>query len=202
MIVQLLQRGSWGQSLADLGSTEHLIVAGHLIDEPHPVLWRRLGDAIAPPDLVGLCATALTPQVHDHKLYLRTIDDMMSSTDYGTSALETLAHTVGNDDIYSLGLEPLRWTLALYPRWHAQETRAHALPLLRAQAQALTSLGYSTWCEVTHCIADGRRQARALLAASRDRELVDPRADMNDGDLDTYMPATWLVLRQLVADDA
>lgn len=71
-------------------------------------------------------------------------------------------------------LEPLRWALALRPRWVALEQVETVLPVWQALARALRHHGYRTWAGVVSCETYGVPQTRrrALLLASLD---VQPR---------------------------
>jgi hypothetical protein len=209
VIVQLLQRGTWGEALGDLGVTDELVIAAHMIDAKRPALWVGQtraelfgGDDDEPAetsDVVGIVATPLIGQRPDLELCRFAVEDMASSYDYGTSAIEHLAHLL-SDELYATTLEPLRWTFALYPEWVAQEAKPEAAPLFRAQALALQSCGYSTWTDTVTCGGGiGGTQRRALLSASRTREVVDPRSTLLHPETVVSMLPSWLLLRQLVA---
>jgi hypothetical protein len=205
VIVQLLQRGTWGEALGDLGVTDELVIAGHMIDDERPVLWigqtraELFDDDDESSDVAGIVASPLIGQRPDLELCRRAVDDMASSDDYGTRTLETLAAHL-SDELYAVTLEPLRWTFALYPEWVAQEARPEAAPLFRAEALALQSCGYSTWTDVITCGGGiGGTQRRAVLSASRTCEVVDPRSTLLHPETVAQMLPSWLLLRQLVA---
>ncbi len=75
-------------------------------------------------------------------------------------------------------LEPLRWTLALRPRWIAQEQVEPVLPLWEATATVLRVHGYWAWCGVVSSETFGTPQTRrrALLLASLDGPVSAPVA--------------------------
>lgn len=206
MIIQLLQRGKWGSALADLAVTENLVVAAHLIDAEHPTLWygstlRELElDEHGEPrsDVEGIVSTPILPAREDLEQCAHTIDDMMNSDDYGTSALERLAATASNE-LSPIVLEPLRWTFALYPKWVAQDAPPQAAPLFRAEALALQTCGYTTWTGIAEVSGLGGRVRRAMLSASRVVDVVDPLSTLLYPDEQHVMDAEWLLLRQLTA---
>lgn len=82
------------------------------------------------------------------------------------------------DERAHLILEPLRWTLALRPRWVACEQVEPVLPLWEAVAGALTEAGYSTWTGVLSAEQYGVAQTRkrAFLLASLDGPVKPPPA--------------------------
>lgn len=214
MIVQLLHGGSWAEALSDLAVTEDVHVARETIDAMHPPLWYggEPGDGIdydgaddVRRDITGVIATPVLGERADLEACRETVGDMVSADDYGTAALDTLAARISRP-MFALALEPLRWTLALYPQWHAQEARPEAAPLLRAQALALQSCGYSTW---TGILVDNRRRGsrpedrrRAALAASRVLPVGNPTSALLHVDTADQLGAPWLLLRQLVAVNA
>lgn len=82
------------------------------------------------------------------------------------------------DETAHLVLEPLRWALALRPRWIAQEQVEPVLPLWQAIARALRRHGYSAWCGVVSAETFGTPQTRrrAILLASLDGPVSAPVA--------------------------
>lgn len=82
------------------------------------------------------------------------------------------------DDRAHLVLEPLRWALALRPRWVALEQVEPVLPLWEATATALRRHGYWTWCEVLSAEQFGVPQTRrrAILLASLNGPVSAPPA--------------------------
>jgi DNA (cytosine-5)-methyltransferase 1 len=83
-----------------------------------------------------------------------------------------------DDERAHLVLEPLRWALALRPRWIAFEQVKPVLPLWEAMAVALRSTGYSAWTGVLSSERFGVPQTRqrAFLIASLDRVVGEPVA--------------------------
>lgn len=77
-----------------------------------------------------------------------------------------------------LVVEPLRWALALRPRWIALEQVPPVLPLWEAIADVLRVAGYSTWTGVLSAERYGCAQTRqrAILIASLDRIVSEPAA--------------------------
>ncbi len=83
---------------------------------------------------------------------------------------------LSSDERGHLVLEPLRWALALRPRWIALEQVEPVMPLWQAMATALRGKGYSAWCRVLSAERYGVPQTRrrAILIASLDREVCEP----------------------------
>lgn len=71
---------------------------------------------------------------------------------------------------------PLRWVLALRPRWTAWEITPLALPVFEQQAGVLRRAGYSVWTGILHAerygVASTRK--RAILIARTDGPAVEP----------------------------
>jgi DNA (cytosine-5)-methyltransferase 1 len=82
------------------------------------------------------------------------------------------------DERAHLVLEPLRWALALRPRWIACEQVDPVLPLWHAMADVLRPLGYSTWAGTVSTERYGVPQTRkrAILLASLDGPVTGPAA--------------------------
>jgi DNA (cytosine-5)-methyltransferase 1 len=82
------------------------------------------------------------------------------------------------DERGHLVLEPLRWALALRPRWIACEQVAPVLPLWKSMADAFVTLGYSAWAGVlsSECYGVPQTRKRAILLARLDGEAREPRA--------------------------
>lgn len=80
------------------------------------------------------------------------------------------------DERAHLVLEPLRWALALEPRWIALEQVKEALPIWRAMAAVLRERGYSAWCGKVSAERYGvpQTRARAILIASLDCKVRMP----------------------------
>ena len=75
-----------------------------------------------------------------------------------------------------LVVEPLRWALALEPRWVALEQVPSVLPFWRQVAELLEERGYHTWAGKVNAADYGVPQTRerAILLAHRDRTIVPP----------------------------
>lgn len=80
------------------------------------------------------------------------------------------------DDRSVLALEPLRWALAIRPRWCAWEQVPSVLPLWEACADVLAQNGYSTWTGMLSAEQFGVPQTRnrAILAARLDGDALAP----------------------------
>ena len=83
-----------------------------------------------------------------------------------------------SDERAHLVLEPLRWTLALHPRWVACEQVEPVLPVWEVMAAALREHGYFTWTGVLSAEQYGVPQTRkrAMLLASLDGPVGAPPA--------------------------
>jgi DNA (cytosine-5)-methyltransferase 1 len=81
-----------------------------------------------------------------------------------------------DDERAHLVLEPLRWALALRPRWIALEQVEPVLPLWEAVAMALRAKGYDAWTGVLSAEQYGVPQTRrrAILLASLDGPVAAP----------------------------
>jgi DNA (cytosine-5)-methyltransferase 1 len=75
-----------------------------------------------------------------------------------------------------LVLEPLRWALALRPRWVALEQVRPVLPLWEATADALRRHGYHAWTGIVsaECYGVPQTRERAILLASLDGPVSEP----------------------------
>ncbi len=80
-------------------------------------------------------------------------------------------------DMSLLVVEPLRWIVALVPRWVALEQVPEVLPLWSELAQILATLGYSTWTGVMEAERYGVPQTRkrAILMADCEQSVHPPR---------------------------
>lgn len=80
------------------------------------------------------------------------------------------------DDRSRLTAEPMRWAVALRPRWIALEQVPPVLPIWRYTAELLRKLGYRTWCGVLSAEEYGVPQTRkrAILMASLDGSVGPP----------------------------
>lgn len=82
------------------------------------------------------------------------------------------------DERAHLVLEPLRWALALRPRWVACEQVPPVLPLWEAMAAALRAHGYWTWTGLISAETMGvpQTRCRAFMLASLDGPVDRPPA--------------------------
>ncbi|HSC20274.1 MAG TPA: DNA cytosine methyltransferase [Solirubrobacterales bacterium] len=80
-------------------------------------------------------------------------------------------------DMSLLVVEPLRWVLALEPRFVALEQVPEVLPLWSVMAEILGALGYNTWTGVLYAEQFGVPQTRkrAILMADREAAVRPPR---------------------------
>jgi DNA (cytosine-5)-methyltransferase 1 len=80
------------------------------------------------------------------------------------------------DERSLLTVEPLRWALALHPRWITLEQVPPVLPLWEYMAQLLEERGYKTWTGVLEAERYGVPQTRerAFLIASLDHPVGPP----------------------------
>lgn len=92
--------------------------------------------------------------------------------------LAKAAGRAGRDaDMSLLVVEPLRWVLALEPRWIALEQVPEVLGLWSVMAQILDTLGYRCWVGVVEAERYGVPQTRerAILMADREGPVHPPR---------------------------
>lgn len=104
--------------------------------------------------------------------YRAALDTMAHGDDVDLAALNEAC----NDPRGHLVLEPLRWAMALQPRWVALEQVPPVLPLWKAIANALRALGYNAWTGLLSAERYGVPQTRerAILIAHRDRPVTMP----------------------------
>ena len=97
-----------------------------------------------------------------------------------------------------LVVEPLRWALALEPRWVALEQVPPVLPIWQAMAVVLRERGYSAWTGRLDAERFGvpQTRCRAILIASLDREVREPPATHQ-----RYIPRRKSKKKQQRADD-
>lgn len=77
-----------------------------------------------------------------------------------------------------LTAEPMRWIHELEPRWIAFEQVPAVLPVWQDMVEILRDRGYSAWAGVLNaeCYGVPQTRKRALLLASKDREVGEPVA--------------------------
>ncbi len=99
---------------------------------------------------------------------LRLIADFAAGRDPGAYEWE--------DERSRLTAEPMRWAVALRPRWVALEQVPPVLPIWRYTAELLRKRGYRTWCGVLSAEEYGVPQTRkrAILMASLDGPVSPP----------------------------
>lgn len=111
------------------------------------------------------------------------------------AAGRTPAEVVWHDERSLLTAEPMRWAVALRPRWIALEQVPAVLPLWRYTAELLRAKGYDTWCGELSAERFGVPQTRkrAVLIASLGQPVTAPepthqayRADGNYAAVDLF----------------
>lgn len=104
--------------------------------------------------------------------YADAIDAMASGHGFDVEALDRAC----DDPRGHLVLEPLRWVLAVRPRWVACEQVPPVLPLWERMAAALRAHGYHTWTGLLRAEQYGVPQTRerAFLMASTDGPVSRP----------------------------
>lgn len=104
------------------------------------------------------------------------------------------------DSTAMLVLEPLRWALALRPRWIACEQVPEVLGLWQYMAEALRDFGWSTWAGILNAADYGVPQVRqrAFLMASIDRSVHPPHPTHTKGDTTTLFGelAPWVTMAE------
>ena len=80
------------------------------------------------------------------------------------------------DERSALTAQPMRWAVALKPRWIALEQVPPVLPIWRYMAELLRGLGYNVWCGVlsAECYGVPQTRKRAILVASLDGPVGPP----------------------------
>lgn len=139
--------------------------------------------AIDPPDHAPIAGLIATPACQafsmagkglgrDHvPAIVECLTDLMAGRDTRAE------HNATCDDPRAmLVVEPLRWALALRPRWIMLEQVPPVLELWRVMADHLRELGYSAWAGVLSAEQYGVPQTRkrAFLIASLDRTVQPP----------------------------
>lgn len=108
---------------------------------------------------------------HDLPLVLQAIEDLSRGKD-----TRAVAGAACQDERSILTAEPMRWIYDLLPEWVCMEQVPSVLPVWEQYAGILARWGYSAVCGVLDA-ADfglGQRRKRAVLVASRAREVVLP----------------------------
>lgn len=107
---------------------------------------------------------------------LKCVDRMAAGEDLH-DMLDELREACADERAH-LVLEPLRWALALRPRWIMLEQVEPVLPLWEAMCAALRQHGYHAWCGVLSAEQYGVPQTRrrAILLASLEGPVGEPGA--------------------------
>lgn len=182
--------GGWDEGLRMLGRTDVLgveidpaacataIAAGHErlrrdVYGLDPARYAGAEGLIASPPCQGFSAAGLRKGIGDVAIVRRLIERMGQGFDERVDAMFEV------EDMKSLlVVEPMRFALAIRPRWVALEQVPAVLPLWETTAAALRELGYSTWTGAVQSERYGvpQTRVRALLLASLDRPVGEPRA--------------------------
>lgn len=180
--------GGWDEALASLGRHD---VLGIEYDEPccrtraaagHPTLHANVADLdprdfadieglIASPPCQAWSAAGARRGEQDRALVYRVAEALMAGRDVRAAARAEAA-----DERSLLVVEPLRWALALRPRWIACEQVEPVLELWKWMADQLRAIGYSAWAGVLSAERYGVPQTRrrAFLIASLDQPMHPP----------------------------
>lgn len=113
----------------------------------------------------------------DQPLVAQAIEDLA----HGRDTREKLRAACA-DPLSILAAEPMRWHHDLRPEWIVMEQVPDVLPLWQQYVEVLTGWGYSASARVLNAADHGVPQTRrrAVLAASRVREVVWPEATHYD----------------------
>lgn len=180
--------GGWDEALASLGRHD---VLGIEFDEPccrtraaagHATLHANVAE-LDPLDFAGIEGLIASPPCQawsmagarrgeqDRALVYRVAEQLMAGRDIRADARSEAA-----DERSLLVVEPLRWALALRPRWIACEQVEPVLELWKWMAEQLRTVGYSAWAGVLSAERYGVPQTRrrAFLVASLDHAVHPP----------------------------
>ena len=174
--------GGWDEALAGLGRTDVIGIeydepccrtreaAGHAtrhanVAELDPLDYAGIEGLIASPPCQAWSMAGKRLGEQDRELVMQVAVDLTRGVDRRAEAREEAA-----DERSILAVEPLRWALALRPRWIACEQVPPVLGLWEAFATALEAVGYSTWTGILRAEQYGVPQTRqrAFLIARRD----------------------------------
>jgi DNA (cytosine-5)-methyltransferase 1 len=179
--------GGWDEALRQLGETSVGIewdetacktryAADHLTIQADVSQY----DPHALADVEGLIASPPCPTFStagngegvDEMIHLLTFAHSVASDGWSDP---TLFH-YWSDPRTPLVLEPLRWTLALKPKWIALEQVPAVRPLWDEYVRIFRGRGYSAWAGVldAECFGVPQARDRAILMAHRDRIVHPP----------------------------
>ena len=180
--------GGWDEALAGLGRTDVIGIeydepccrtreaAGHAtrhanVAELDPLDYAGIEGLIASPPCQAWSMAGSRGAVQDQPLVYHVMEQLMQGRDVRSKAREDAV-----DERSLLVAEPLRWALALKPRWIACEQVEPVADLWAWTAEQLRAIGYSAWSGVLSAERYGVPQTRrrAFLIASLDRVATAP----------------------------
>jgi DNA (cytosine-5)-methyltransferase 1 len=137
-----------------------------------PLLFGRVWGFHASPSCQGFSFAGKGASRGDVDLLLQAITAMGREPHRADEIMATL-RTLVKSPLSPLSLEPLRYILALRPRWFTLEQVRAVLPLWEAYAEVLRPLGYSVWTGIESSEKFGVPQTRerALAMGSLDIDL-------------------------------
>ena len=164
-----------------------LPTVGGDVSKLDPEDFHRIGGVrtvglIASPPCQSYSAAGSRAGIRDADLVLSCLSDLAAGRD---TRFDLAGEFAPSDDALFgfaiedtrslLVVEPLRWAMALMPRWIALEQVPAVLPVWERIAEHLRGLGYSTWCGTLRSDEYGVPQTRerAILLADLDGQ-VDP----------------------------
>ncbi|MFI0929649.1 DNA cytosine methyltransferase [Streptomyces sp. NPDC021012] len=192
--VDLFAGIGWAEGIPPLGLTEtglelapaacstrraagHHTVQGDLT-QAAPAAYRGVPGFIGSPPCPGFGKSGRKLGLRDLPHVHQAIDDLSSGRDT-RAALNAQCL----DPRSVLTAEPMRWLHELRPEWVCMEQVPSVLPVWEHYARILTTWGYSTTTAVLDA-ADyglGQRRPRAILIASRTRDVAMPAATHGPG---------------------
>lgn len=194
MIVDLFAGIGWAEGLRPLGLHETGLelapaacatrrAAGHRTVEcdvtaEDPAGYDGAGGLIGSPPCPGFGKSGKKLGLQDLPLVHQAIDDLAAGRD-----TRAALHAECLDERSILTAEPMRWLQALRPGWIAMEQVPSVLPVWEHYAAVLEGWGYSAATAVLDA-ADyglGQRRPRAILIASRTRDVALPAATHGPG---------------------
>ena len=180
--------GGWDEALASLGRHDVLgveydepctrtrLAAGHAtlhanVAELDPLDFAGIEGLIASPPCQAWSMAGSRGAVQDQPLVYHVMEQLVQGRD-----VRAAARADAVDERSLLVAEPLRWALALRPRWIACEQVEPVADLWAWMADQLRSIGYNAWSGVLSAERYGVPQTRkrAFLIASLDGPVYPP----------------------------